>query len=64
MLGVDAIIHGLSGPVKVNDVTYNSVMPAMSLNDQDIANVITFVLNSWDNPGGQVTANEVAKRRK
>ncbi|MDC2887988.1 c-type cytochrome [Psychrosphaera algicola] len=64
MLGVDAIIHGLSGPVKVNDVTYNSVMPAMSLNDQDIANVITFVLNSWDNLGGQVTANEVAKRRK
>ncbi|MBU2918947.1 nitrite reductase, copper-containing [Psychrosphaera sp. F3M07] len=64
LLGVDAIIKGLSGPIKVNNVTYNSVMPAMGLNDQDIANVITFVLNNWGNEGGQVSTEQVAARRK
>jgi nitrite reductase (NO-forming) len=38
-------------------------MPAMRLSDHDIANVITFVLNSWDNQGGQIFAAEVANRR-
>tara|TARA_R110002153_G_scaffold190217_3_gene342984 strand:- start:2157 stop:3557 length:1401 start_codon:yes stop_codon:yes gene_type:complete len=63
LLGVDAIMKGLSGPIKVNGTSYDGVMPAMRLSDQDIANVITFVLNSWDNNGGQMTAAEVANRR-
>lgn len=63
LLGVNAIINGLSGPIVVNNTTYNGVMPAMRLNDQDIANVITFVLNSWGNKGGQISAEEVANRR-
>jgi nitrite reductase (NO-forming) len=63
LLGVDAILKGLSGPIVVNKTRYNGVMPAMALNDQDIANVITFVLNSWDNKGGQISAEEVANRR-
>jgi nitrite reductase (NO-forming) len=63
LLGVDAIMKGLSGKIKVNGTTYDGVMPAMRLSDQDIANVITFVLNSWDNNGGQMSAAEVANRR-
>ncbi|MDN4502673.1 copper-containing nitrite reductase [Alteromonadaceae bacterium BrNp21-10] len=63
LLGVDAIIKGLTGPIKVNNTSYNGVMPAMALNDQDIANVITFVLNNWDNKGGQISAEQVANRR-
>lgn len=62
-LGVSAIINGLSGPIKVNGTHYNGVMPAMRLSDQDIANVITFVLNRWGNKGGQISAAEVANRR-
>nr|WP_306288033.1 copper-containing nitrite reductase [Pseudoalteromonas sp. WY3] len=64
LLGVNAIIKGLSGPIKVNNVNYNGVMPAMNLNDEDIANVITFVLNNWNNAGGKVSAEQVAKQRK
>ena len=64
LLGVNAIIKGLSGPITVNNVNYNGVMPAMNLNDEDIANVITFVLNNWDNAGGKVSAEQVAKQRK
>lgn len=61
--GIEAILNGLSGPVKVNDVVYDGVMPAMRLNDNDIANVLTFVLNSWGNKGGKITPEQVANSR-
>ncbi len=58
---VEIVLNGLSGPVSVNGVTYSSVMPAMSqLNDDEIANILTFTLNSWGNEGGVVTSDEVA----
>ncbi len=53
-------MHGLSGKVKVNGKDYESVMPPMSqLNDDEVANILTYVLNSWDNKGGQVKASDV-----
>jgi nitrite reductase (NO-forming) len=61
---IDIVVHGLNGKVTVNGKDYNSVMPPMSqLNDDEVANIITYVLNSWGNPGGQITAEEVAKVR-
>ena len=52
----DVVLHGLTGPVTVNGKDYNSVMPPMSqLTDDEIANIATYVLNSWGNPGGRVT---------
>ena len=57
-------LNGLTGPVTVNGTTYNSVMPPMSqLNDDEIANILTFALNSWGNNGGVVTAKEVTQVR-
>jgi len=57
-------LHGLNGKVTVNGIDYDSVMPPMTqLTDDEVANILTFVLNSWDNPGGQVTKDEVAKVR-
>ena len=59
------VLHGLTGPVQVNGKDYNSVMPPMSqLTDDEIANIATYVLNSWGNPGGRVTKEEVAQIRK
>ncbi len=61
---VSAVINGLSGPVTVNGVDYNSVMPALAyLSDSDVADVVTFVMNSWGNPGGEVNSAEVAAAR-
>jgi nitrite reductase (NO-forming) len=60
---ISAIINGLSGPIKVNGVSYDGVMPAMRLNDTDIANVVTYILNSWDNKGGEISAEQVANQR-
>jgi nitrite reductase (NO-forming) len=45
-------LNGLSGAVTVNGKTYNSVMPPMSqLNDDEIANILTYVTHSWGNKG-------------
>jgi len=61
---IGAVINGLSGPITVNGVEYNAVMPALGyLSDSEVADVVTFVLNAWDNPGGEVSAAEVAAAR-
>jgi nitrite reductase (NO-forming) len=61
---VEVILHGLSGPINVNGKPYNSVMPKQTLSDNQIAAVATFVLNSFDNKGGEINAGDVAKLRK
>jgi nitrite reductase (NO-forming) len=54
------IMHGLSGKLTVNGKEYDSVMPPMNqLNDDEVANILTYVLNSWGNKGGQVTTKDV-----
>jgi nitrite reductase (NO-forming) len=58
------VLNGLSGPVTVNGAVYDSVMPPMSqLNDDEVANILTYVMNSWGNSGGQLSAADVAKVR-
>jgi nitrite reductase (NO-forming) len=62
---VDIMLHGLNGPVTVNGKDYNSTMPPMTqLTDDEVANIGTYVLNSWGNPGGRISKEEVAERRK
>jgi nitrite reductase (NO-forming) len=29
------------------------------LNDDEVANILTYVLNSWDNKGGQIKTSDV-----
>ena len=61
---VGIVVRGLTGEVKVNNQTYNSVMPAMTqLSDQQIADVITYALNTWGNKGGSIPAERVAAER-
>lgn len=60
---IHAVTKGVNGKVVVNGKEYNGIMPAVSLNDQDVANVVTYVLNSFGNAGGQVTAEDVAKAK-
>lgn len=62
--GIQAVVKGLSGEITVNGKTYNSVMPAVNLNDEETANVLTFILNSFGNKGGEVKPEDVAAGRK
>jgi nitrite reductase (NO-forming) len=58
------VLNGLTGPVTVNGQTFNSVMPPMSqLNDDEIANILTYVLSQWGNSGGRITTQEVTAVR-
>lgn len=56
-------IGGHSGLITVNGKDYNSQMPALNLSDEDIANVLTYVYNSWGNAGHEVKPAEVAAVR-
>ena len=60
---ISSIINGLSGPIVVNGVEYNTAMPPMAyLSDEEVASVLTFVLEEW-NGGGGVTVEQVASVR-
>jgi nitrite reductase (NO-forming) len=57
-------VHGLTGKVVVNGKEYDSVMPPMGqLTDDEVANILTYVVNSWDNSGGQISKEDVARAR-
>jgi nitrite reductase (NO-forming) len=61
---IGVVLNGLSGKVTVNGKEFDSVMPPMSqLNIDEIANILTYVTNSWGNSGPAITAGEVAKVR-
>jgi nitrite reductase (NO-forming) len=60
---IKTVTGGLQGKVIVNGQEYDGVMPAWTLSDEDIANVLTFVYNSWGNSGKQVTPAEVKAHR-
>ncbi len=57
-------LFGLSGPITVNGLEYNGVMPSMGhLKDEDLAAALTYVFNSWGNSLAAVTPSEVAALR-
>lgn len=60
---IKQIINGSSGEMIVNGITYNTVMPPQPLNDEEIKDVMNFILNSWGNNGGEVTLEEVKAER-
>ena len=60
---IGAIVRGLSGPITVNGTAFNSVMPALHLSDEDVANVLTYVYSQWGNAGTVVTPEQVRAAR-
>lgn len=62
--GIRVVLEGLQGEITVNGKKYNSIMPAQMLTDEEVANVLTYVYNSWGNNGTVVTPERVKKQRK
>ncbi len=60
---IQTVIFGRRGELVVNGQKFNNNMPSFPLTDQDIANVLTFVYNSFGNSGLEVTAEEVKALR-
>lgn len=60
---IKVVLQGLQGEITVNGATYNNVMPSQALTDEEIANVLTYIYNSWGNSKDRVTPAMVAKVR-
>lgn len=61
---IGVVLKGHSGKIQVNGQSYDGQMPSMShLSDEQVANVLTFIRNSWGNQGEAVTTAEVKKVR-
>ena len=59
------ILHGLGGPVKVGNRTWDLTMPPMGmLSDEDIAGVMTYIRREWEHNGSPVDAKFVTGIRK
>ena len=56
-------IKGLNGPITVNGKPYNNLMPPQPFSDEQVADVLTYVMNSWGNDFGTVSTQEVKRVR-
>lgn len=58
---IRGVKFGQQGEIMVNGITYNSAMADLGLEDEEIADVMNYVLNSWGNSSDKmVTTEEVA----
>lgn len=62
---IRGIKYGQQGEITVNGVVYNGTMAPMGLDDEEVADVMNFVNNSWGNSNKNiVTIEEVAGIKK
>lgn len=55
---IRAIKYGLKGPIKVNGKDYNTVMANQGLDDEEIADVMNYILRSWGNTTKKIITEE------
>lgn len=57
---IKGVKYGQRGELTVNGVTYNNTMMPLGLENEEIVDVMNYVLNSWGNSGAKmVTIEEV-----
>ncbi|WP_127845360.1 c-type cytochrome [Psychroflexus aestuariivivens] len=64
---IKSVKFGLSGEIIVNGKTYNNRMSAMGLSDQEVADVMNYIMHNFGNSDynlKQVTKAEVSKLEK
>jgi nitrite reductase (NO-forming) len=63
-MGMGVLLHGINNePITVNGKHFQGVMPQLSLTDDQIASILTYVRNSWGNKSPLVKAKDVKKVR-
>jgi len=58
---IGIVLHGKTGEITVNGKKYNSVMTKQMLSSDEIANVLTYVYNSWGNSKKVITKDMVER---
>jgi len=70
---IPIVLYGLTGPVSVDNHLYKTPevsgdMPGIGSNDEygdkDIADILNYIRNSWNNTGNKITADDIANTRK
>ncbi|HET7180064.1 MAG TPA: c-type cytochrome, partial [Chryseosolibacter sp.] len=62
---IGIVLSGLEGPIDVNGQDFNGTMPQHSfLSNEEIANVLTYIRQSFGNEASAVTAGEVDQVRQ
>ena len=55
---ISNVKYGLSGPIIVNDEEYDAVMLNNGLDDEEISDVMNYILNSWGNKTNEIITKE------
>ncbi|MBT8255533.1 MAG: cytochrome c, partial [Bacteroidia bacterium] len=62
---IRAVKFGQQGPIVVNGTTYNAVMAPLGLENDEVADVMNYILYSWGNKADKpVSEEEVAAVEK
>jgi len=61
---INIVLHGMDEEIEIDGDYFDNVMPAQSaLTDQQVADVLTFVRNSFGNKASAIKEEEVKKIR-
>ena len=64
-LSIESVKFGQNGPITVKGKKFNNIMPALGLSNQEVADVMNYIMNSWSNKQKKiVTVEEVAAVNK
>lgn len=64
-ISIKGLKYGMSGPIVVNGEEYDGVMENQGLGDDEIADVLNYILNSWGNQYNEIiTLEQVASVKK
>ncbi|MBT8319263.1 MAG: cytochrome c [Gramella sp.] len=62
---IRGVKYGMQGPIVVNGEKYDNIMTPMGLSDQEVADAMNYIMNSWSNNiDDMVTVEEVAAIEK
>ncbi|MEC9135097.1 MAG: cytochrome c [Bacteroidota bacterium] len=64
-ISIRGLKYGMTGPIVVNGEEYDGVMGDQGLGDDEIADVLNYILNSWGNQYNEIiTLEQVASVKK
>lgn len=61
---VKIVLQGLRGPIVVKGVNYDAEMAGLTLTDQEAADVINYIRNTWGNSAPLIKLEDVALAKK
>lgn len=57
-LSIKGIKYGLNGLIEVNGETYDGVMQNQGLEEEEVADVMNYILNNWGNSSKQIITSQ------